>query len=135
MFVDTSIWFAAVNDRDEGNAQARKILKSVANLITSTFVLEETWRLISHRIGWSEAEAFWSGIRRGIAELEPVTTPDLDSAYMIGQRYPDQKFSLTDRTSFAVMERRGIHKVASFDSDFLIYRFGNRNNEAFEVLK
>jgi uncharacterized protein len=135
VFVDTSVWFAAANDRDASNAQARKILESAGRLSTSTFILEETWRLISQRMSWSRAEAFWSGMRRGIANLEPVTTPDLDNAWLIGQRFPDQQFSLTDRTSFALMERMGLRQVASFDDDFLIYRYGRNNAQAFEVLR
>jgi uncharacterized protein len=135
VFVDTSVWFAAANDRDASNVRARTILEGAGTLSTSTFILEETWRLIRQRMSWSHAEAFWSSVRRGIANLEPVTTLDLDMAWLIGQRYLDQKFSLTDRTSFALMERMGIKQVASFDNDFLIYRYGRNNAQAFEVLR
>jgi len=39
-----------------------------------------------------------------------------------------------DLTSFVVMERLGVHQVASFDNDFAIYRFGPRRERAFTVL-
>jgi len=40
-----------------------------------------------------------------------------------------------DRTSFAVMERLGVHRAASFDDDFAVYRFGPRRSKAFEVVR
>ena len=49
--------------------------------------------------------------------------------------FPDQKFSLVDRTSFVIMERLGISRVASFDNDFVVYRYGVNRDRAFEVLR
>ncbi len=58
----------------------------------------------------------------------------IESAWSIGERFPDQDFSLVDRTSFAPMERLGITRVISFDSDFAVYRCGRTRTNAFEVL-
>ena len=80
-------------------------------------------------------EMFWVGVRRGVGELEKVTGSDLDAAWAIGEAFPDQNFSIVDRTSFAVMERMGISKVASFDDDFAVYRFGRHRDRAFEILR
>jgi predicted nucleic acid-binding protein len=70
-----------------------------------------------------------------MAAVEHVLRADLDNAWQIGEEFPDQGFSLVDRTSFAVMERLGISRVASFDSHFAVYRFGPRRSRAFEVLR
>ena len=44
---------------------------------------------------------------------------------MIRVAFSDQRFSLVDRTSFAIMERlANLHAPSSFDDDFVIYRFG-----------
>jgi predicted nucleic acid-binding protein len=40
-----------------------------------------------------------------------------------------------DRTSFAVMVRTGIERVASFDPDFAAFRYGPRRGRAFEVVR
>ncbi|HJU32706.1 MAG TPA: hypothetical protein VJ740_14675, partial [Hyphomicrobiaceae bacterium] len=77
----------------------------------------------------------WAGIRQGAAEVVTVIPGDLDVAWGITQTFPDQKFSIVDRTSFAVMERLGLSRVATFDDDFAIYRYGRNRDRAFEVLR
>jgi uncharacterized protein len=97
--------------------------------------LVETWLLLRRRLHRHAAEQFWEGLRRGVAVIEPVSAADLEGAWAIGQAFPDQDFSLIDRTSFAVMERLGLHRVASFDDDFAVYRFGRDRRGAFTVLR
>lgn len=134
IFVDTSIWFAAVNVRDARNERAKEILSSATSLLTSSLVMAESWRLMHQRIHYRVAESFWRAMRRGIAQLEMVGAADFEAAWLIGERFADQEFSLTDRTSFALMERLHINTAASFDNHFAIYRFGGAKSEAFEVL-
>jgi predicted nucleic acid-binding protein len=55
--------------------------------------------------------------------------------WSISKIFSDQKFSIVDRTSFAVMERLGLSRVASLDDDFSIYRYGRNRDRAFEVLR
>jgi predicted nucleic acid-binding protein len=59
----------------------------------------------------------------------------MNAAWAIGESFPDQKFSIVDRTSFAVMERLGITRAASFDDDFAIYRYGRSRERAFEIVR
>ena len=135
VFVDTSFWYAAVDSRDSFNTRAKKLLSSLPSRLTSDYVLLETWRLLQLRLGWKVAEAFWQGLKSGVSQVENVTVADLEVAWGIGESFADQEFSLTDRTSFAVMQRLGINSVASFDSDFAIYRFGAGKRQAFEILR
>jgi predicted nucleic acid-binding protein len=135
LFVDASVFFAAVDKGDSGHVRARRSLATGDRLITTDHVLAESWSLLHHKLGWSVAEGFWAGIRSGIATVELVGAADLQVAWSIGEAFPDQDFSLVDRTSFAVMERLGVHRVASFERDFAIYRFGPRRDRAFEVVR
>lgn len=57
------------------------------------------------------------------------------AAWAIGELFPDQDFSIVDRTSFVVMERLRIRSVATFDDDFSIYRYGPKRDRAFEVVR
>ena len=103
--------------------------------MTSDHVLVETWRLIHHFISAHAAESFWGGLRSGVASVEQTTSADLEAAWAIGEHYPDQDFSLVDRTSFALMERLGISRVISFDNDFAVFRYGHGRKRAFELLR
>ena len=42
---------------------------------------------------------------------------------------------MVDRTSFAVMQRLGIQRAATFDNDFAIFRYGRDLNRTFEVIR
>jgi len=135
IFVDSSMWFASVVARDHGNARAKSILQSGSGHVTTDHVLVETWLLLNSRYHHQAAENFWDRVRRGPARIEQVTTPDLESAWAIGEAFPDQSFSIVDRTSFAVMERLGLTQAASFDDDFAVYRYGRNRSRAFDVLR
>ena len=135
LFVDTSAWYAAADAGDRGNARARMALGSGERLVTSDHVLVETWLLLRHRLGRAVADRFWSGLRLGVATVELVGDADLEAAWTIGEAFPDQDFSLVDRTSFAVMQRLGVHRVATLDDDFAVYRFGPNRTRAFELVR
>ncbi|MBA3875654.1 MAG: hypothetical protein C0498_01735 [Anaerolinea sp.] len=133
LFVDSSAFYAAADVGDASHGRATRLLSSGESLVTSDHVLVESWLLIRHRLGRSAAERFWAAIRGGAAALEPVGSADLESAWIIGQAFADQDLSIVDRTSFAVMERLGVLRAATFDADFAVYRFGSRRERAFEI--
>ncbi len=103
-------------------------------MVTSDHVLIETWYLTWSRLGFAASERLVNGIRMGIARVEEARTADLEVASAIHEAFPDQAFSIVDRTSWAVMERLGIHDAIAFDRDFSVYRFGPGRKKAFTVL-
>lgn len=135
VFVDTSVWYAAADSADAGNSRAKAILTASEALVTSDHVLIETWTLIRYRMRRQAAERFWEALRNGVAVIEPVGAADLEVAWSIGLAYRDQDFSIADRTSFALMQRLGIERAASFDDDFAIYRFGPNRRRAFTIVR
>ncbi len=135
LYVDSSAFYAAADVDDTDHARATVVVASDARLVTSDHVLVESWVLMRNRLGRHVAERFWEAIRSGVATIEPIGPADLEVAWLMGARFPDQDFSIVDRTSFAVMQRLGVHRVASFDDDFAIYRFGTRNERSFEVIR
>jgi len=135
LFVDTSAWYAAADSGDASNVRAKEILSTGDALVTTDHVLVETWTLLRWRIGREAAEGFWEAIRTGVATLETVGPADLQAAWTTGRDFPDQDFSLVDRTSFAAMERLGLQRAATFDDDFAVYRYGASRTKAFEVVR
>ena len=72
---------------------------------------------------------------RDSAIIETVTLADLEIAWDIGVSWRDQDFSLVDRTSFAVMWRLGIDRVASLDAHFAVFPFGPKRRLSFHILR
>jgi len=135
LFVDTSIWYAAADSSDRSNSRAKAILQAGEALVTSDHVLVETWTLLHHKLQRQAAERFWDGLRSGIAIIEAVGSADLEAAWDIGLSWRDQDFSIVDRTSFAVMRRLGIERVASLDQHSAVFRFGPKRRQAFTVVQ
>ena len=63
-----------------------------------------------------------------------VGAGDLERAWRIAQDFPDQAFSLVDMTSFSVMERTGLARVAAVDHHVAVVRVGPRRDRAFEII-
>jgi predicted nucleic acid-binding protein len=133
-FVDSSLWFAAAAKSDAQNGRAKSILRSIDQHLTTDLVLTETWQLLKAKFGKDVAESFWERLRDSGVRVEPVLRADLDAASEIEARFPDESFSLIDRTSFALMERLGITRAATFNPDFAAYRPRRGRKRPFQVL-
>lgn len=134
LFVDTSIWYAAADSADRSNSRLKAILRCGEPLITSD-LLVETWTLLHHRLQREAAERSWDGLRSGIAIVEAVGLADLEAAWEMGLSWRDRDFSIVDRTSFAVMRRLGIDRVATLDQHFAIFRFGPKRRLSFTLVQ
>lgn len=135
LFADSSAFYAATDRSERHNVRAKEILQREERVVTSDHVLVETCLLLQRRLGSHAADRFWAAIRDGAAAVELVGSADLEVAWSIGEAFADQSFSIVDRTSFAVMQRLGIHRAASFDDDFAVFRFGRNRERAFEVIR
>ena len=134
VFVDTSIWYAAADDGDADCEVARSLLTEHAgSLVTSDLVLAELWNLVNARINHHTANQVVAAIATGIARVECVTEADFGAATTAPADFNDQAFSLTDRTSWALMERLAITDALALDADFRVYRYGPQRRRAFAV--
>ena len=132
--MDTSAWVALADRAEASHEQVAAALRARrGRLVTGYHVLHETWTVMRYRHDWRAAEKLITGIRSGIARIEVSVVADLEVAATIGTIFADQDFSLSDRTSWAVMERLGIHDAISLDRDFRIYRFGQGRRRRFTV--
>jgi len=134
VFVDTSVWYAAAAEGDAHSEVARSLLaENSGTLVTSDLVLAELWNLVNARVDHHTANRLVASIAAGIARVECATEKDLEVAAGALAAFPDQAFSLTDRTSWALMERLGITDALALDADFRIYRYGPGRRRAFSV--
>ncbi|MGZ4105631.1 MAG: type II toxin-antitoxin system VapC family toxin [Actinomycetota bacterium] len=136
VFIDTNIFVAAADLGEQRTARAAAILRALAteDPFTSDHVVLETWSMIRRRRDWHYAERFASGLRRSPVRIQTVEPVDLERAFALGESWRDQRFDLVDRTSFALMERFGCSRVATFDIDFAVYRYGPDRRLAFEIV-
>lgn len=126
IFVDTSAFLAIENRRDAHHARALQIRDACLNrretLISSDYVLDESYTIIRLRAGHSVAVAFGEAIRRSVVlRIEPVTPDVLDHAWRIFKRFGDHEFSFTDCASFALMESLHLSTAFTFDTHFREY--------------
>lgn len=122
VFVDTSGFAAAMNARDRHHEEAKAVFRKLGAersvLVTTNYVRAEAHALLLARAGRELALRFLED--RSWA-VEWVDREDEKKAMEILHRFRDKDFSLTDATSFAVMERLGIREAVSFDRHFSQY--------------
>ena len=121
VFIDTSAFYALL-DRDDENHQKAKtawvgLLKDEGTLITSNYILVETFALIQHRLGMDAAR----GVQNDILPLVNIefVIPELHrsgvSALLSASR---RNLSLVDCVSFEMMRTLEIKMALAFDPHF-----------------
>jgi predicted nucleic acid-binding protein len=121
-FVDSSAYYALIDAHESRHAAALVILRRLVSehwrVYTSNFIVAEAHALILNRLGHRFGAQFLAEVDRGATVVLRVTEDDEQQAREILARYSDKDFSLTDGTSFAIMERIGISFAFTFDDDF-----------------
>lgn len=122
VFVDTSMFFALVNDKDQFHKSAVSIWEKLKNtntvLITSNYILNETFALIRSRRGVKIVDDFRKSLTNQY-EIKIIRITVTDEANAWEYFLKDwSNLSFTDSVSFAVMARLGLKQVATFDKDF-----------------
>jgi len=125
VFIDTSIFVAARNKRDRNHQRARELMKRALTaefgvIYTSDYVIDEAVttalaRTRNHQIAVNTGRHILDSER---IEKLAISGEDFNLAWSKFQTIKDRFLSFTDCTSLALMERRGIERVMSFDSHF-----------------
>ena len=137
IFVDTGGFYALADRGDRNHSAARSVFEArgaAGEVVTSDYVLVESWCLIRARLGRSAAIQYWDAMRSDVVRIYGVTSEDLFAAREIASAWPDQDFSLIDCTSFALMERLRLDEALAFDNHFRVFRFGPRREQAFRIV-
>ena len=131
IFVDTGAWIGVAVARDQTHraaaAHARYLAKTKALLLTTNYVLAETYTRIRYDDGHAKALAFDALIREMIRRRQLsigwITAAIHEEAVELFRRYADQEFSIVDCASFVVARRRGVREVFGFDRHFATMGF------------
>ena len=126
ILIDTSAWVAISDSRDGGHKSALAFVQQLANgyrLITTNYVLDETYTLLLMNAGYQTTIAFKQRIDIMIASqvLEVVWIDEAiaNQSWQIFEKFNvDKEWSFTDCTSYAVMKQKRITEAFTLDHHF-----------------
>lgn len=121
IFIDTSAIYALLDRDDIEHKKAKKIwidlLRSENILITSNYVLVESFALIQNRLGIEAVRGFQEDIIP-LVNIEWVNAETHKSGLSALLSATRRKLSLVDCVSFEIMRTLGIKTVFAFDPHF-----------------
>lgn len=123
IFIDTSAWVALFVRQDEYHDEAATFwgeLRGASVTPMSSFdVFGETLTVIRSRAGLDQALEFGEAfLGSRVLAREEVDAATRQQAWGLFKQYRDKPLSFTDCTSFALLRKRGLRHVFSFDEDF-----------------
>lgn len=128
LFIDTSAWYPLADRGHPDHAVLARTLRERvrrgARIVTTNVVVGETHALLLRRAGRAAALAFVEAVRQPPNRVEYITAEREDEA--IGrwlERFVDQRFSLADACSFAVMSELGVREALTRDRHFTVAGF------------
>jgi hypothetical protein len=128
--VDTSALLAVANPRDQYHAVAvavaRKHLGAGGRFIGSVLVLGELHGHLLQRRGANQARLVLDALLHDSAYAWETVSPRIiaDAVTNWLERFNDQRFSLTDAVSFALMRSHRVNVAFAYDEDFRTAGFG-----------
>jgi uncharacterized protein len=130
VFVDTSALVALLNPEDDHHERAERAFAGLRarrpTLLTTSFVLVETYALVGRRLGLDAVQGF----RADFAPLFDVIWVD-ESLHNAGLdvlvERNKRQLSLVDAVSFVAMRQRGVDEAFSLDPHF--------EQEGFELVR
>ena len=117
ILLDTSFLIALIRKRDEKHTEAEKILGQIKErTVITDHVLSELITFMVYKDGKKTAYEVGKKIMDSDVIIVSVLREDLSAALGYVGKY--EGFSMCDALSIVVMQKLGIKKIVSFDSDF-----------------
>jgi predicted nucleic acid-binding protein len=126
VFADTSFYLAVLSPRDLAHARALQVVKRLRRplLLTDFIVLE-----LGNALSATGRRELFSGLVRHLrvspnVRIIPASRDLLDRGFDLFSRRADKGWSLTDCTSFVVMQEEGLTDALTTDHHFEQAGFG-----------
>jgi predicted nucleic acid-binding protein len=132
LFIDTWGWLVLEDVKATSHKEAAQCYadatKTGGNVITTNYVLDETFTLLFRRRPFDEASRFAKGLLESpFIAVETVTPEHFRKAFDLRLSFRDKPdISFTDLTSMVVMQELKITDVLTGDRHFLQTGFGFR---------
>lgn len=123
VFVDSSMWKALVDPEDDFYKKASEIWKLLkkenVRLLTTNYILDEAFTLIRARCGVEVVKLLRNHLVSDWKAVKIIRILTTDERRAWNWFLKDwSNLSFTDCVSFAMMERLGLKRVATFDQHF-----------------
>ena len=124
LFVDTWGWLVLADRKDALHDRAvgcyEEYSRGSRRILTSNFVLDETFTLLFRRRPFNEAQRFASGLLESVfIGIEIVTEPRFQRAFDLRKKFADKPtISFTDLTTMAIMTELHLTHVLTSDAHF-----------------
>ena len=138
LFADTSAFFAFLVRDDAHHIDAVHVESDIRTqreqVWTIDPVLTELWLLLRKEIGANKSDTLVAGMLGRGVRRETLEDQDFARAWLLGNQWSDQDFSLTDRQAFAVLERTRRYRAWSYDNDFAVIRLGPGRDRPLDLV-
>lgn len=123
IFADTAFWIALIAPRDQLHSQAKHASEWLATcqIVTSEWILTEFLNEFAGRgedLRMAATKLVESLQARTDLVIAPLTSAGFATAFDLYRKRADKGWSLTDCSSFAIMEQLGIREALTFDRHF-----------------
>ncbi len=132
LFVDTWGWLVLADGKDPRHAAVVRLYEEgsqgAGRILTSNFVLDETFTLLFARRPFDEAWSFANAILQSpFIKAESVSEQRFRTALKLRQKFSDKPaISFTDLTSMVIMQELKVGEVMTGDKHFLHVGLGFR---------
>ena len=120
-FIDTSAFYALMDNSDEYHNQASRLWHAMLNkdifLFTSNYVTVETGALLQNRLGFEAADIWYRDVL-GVVDILWIEATAHQMAYELWLSLGRRNLSLVDCVSFVTMRSNKIETVFGFDRHF-----------------
>jgi predicted nucleic acid-binding protein len=121
VFVDTSGFYACLDGTDPFHPQAfsafERAEKERWQLVTTNYIVHETWALVQRRLGWEAVETFLNDLLPR-CRVEWVDENLHQAAALRCRQMRERRYSLTDAVSLEYMSRYKINEAIVQDEHF-----------------
>lgn len=116
LLLDADVLIAFFRESDQSHKRAVELIDAIdEQVIITTVILSEVLTFIKSRDGGKSAKTVWEKIRGADIEIIEITD-NIDPIVSIMEKYDGLSFG--DSSNIAMMQKSGLQKIISFDSDF-----------------
>jgi len=101
-------------------------------LLTTWPCFTEAMYFLGHLGSWRGQRALWSFINQGALLVHTPGSSETNRMQALMEKYEDVPMDLADASIVALAEASGLKQVFTLDTDFFIYRIGDK--DSFDVI-